>query len=151
MGSDLRGQESSEVEMRPLKEQRQSANSATSRRWRWGAGDDARRFGVPRGRIISKESLFADVESYISKVTTAGQLTLPKKIRKALGLGGQDYVEVALVGRTAVIRRLREDEEFLDAISRKVKKTGMTRARMRELLDEVKKDAWKKRYREAVR
>lgn len=91
------------------------------------------------------------MESYISKVTTAGQLTLPKKIRKALGLGGQDYVEVALVGRTAVIRRLREDEEFLDAIARKVKKTGMTRARMRELLDEVKKDAWKKRYREAVR
>lgn len=91
------------------------------------------------------------MESYISKVTTAGQLTLPKNIRKALGLGGQDYVEVALVGRTAVIRRLREDEEFLDAIARKVKKTGLTRARMQELLDEVKKDAWKKRYREAVR
>jgi len=91
------------------------------------------------------------VESYISKVTTAGQLTLPKKIRKALGLGGPDYVEVALVGRTAVIRRLREDDEFLEAISKKVKKTGLTRARMQELLDEVKKDAWKKRYREAVR
>ncbi len=107
--------------------------------------------GVPRGRIISKESLFVDVESYVSKVTTAGQLTLPKKIREALGLGGQDYVEVALVGRTAVIRRLREDDEFLEAISKKVKKTGLTRARMQELLDEVKRDAWKKRYREAVR
>ncbi len=50
-----------------------------------------------------------------------------------------------------VIRRLREDEEFLDSIRRKVKKTGLTRARMQELLDEVKRDAWKKRYREAVR
>jgi len=91
------------------------------------------------------------VESYVSKVTDAGQLTLPKKIRKALGLEGRDYVEVALVGRTAVIRRLHEEEELLKAISRKVKKTGLTRGRMKELLDEVKKDAWKKRYREAVR
>ena len=117
----------------------------------WGPDGVVRIIGVPRGRIISKESLFVDVESYVSKVTTAGQLTLPKKIREALGLGGQDYVEVALVGRTAVIRRLREDDEFLEAISKKVKKTGLTRARMQELLDEVKRDAWKKRYREAVR
>src|SRR3989442_11971190 len=101
--------------------------------------------------MLSKESLFVDVKSYVSKVTTAGQLTLPKKIGEALGLGGQDYVEVALFGRTAVIRRLREDDEFLEAISKKVKKTGLTRARMQELLDEVKRDAWKKRYREAVR
>ena len=80
------------------------------------------------------------METYVSKVTSAGQLTLPKRIRKALGLGGRDYVEVALVGRTAVIRRLREDEEFLESISKKVKKTGLTRARMQELLDEVKKE-----------
>ena len=92
-----------------------------------------------------------DVESYISKVTSAGQLTLPKKLRKALGIDGSDYVEVALVGRTVVIRRLREEEAFLDAISRKIKKTGLTRARMDALLNEVKRDAWKKRYREAVR
>ena len=91
------------------------------------------------------------VESYISKVTSAGQLTLPKKLRKALGIDGSDYVEVALVGRTVVIRRLREEEAFLDAISRKIKKTGLTRARMEALLIEVKRDAWKKRYREAVR
>lgn len=102
-------------------------------------------------KVKSKEILFVDVESYISKVTDAGQLTLPKKIRKALGLEGRDYVEVALVGRTAVIRRLREEDKFLKAISAKVKKTGLTRARMQELLDKVKKDAWKKRYREAVR
>ena len=91
------------------------------------------------------------MESYISKVTSAGQLTLPKKIRKALGLKERDYVEVALVGKTAVIRRLREDEEFLQSITRKVRKTGLTRARLEQILGEVKKEAWKKRYREAVR
>jgi len=91
------------------------------------------------------------VESYISKVTAAGQLTLPKKIRKALGLKERDYVEVALVGRTAVIRRLRGEEDFLDTITRNVKKSGLTRARLKQILDEVKKESWKKRYREAVR
>ena len=91
------------------------------------------------------------MESYISKVTAAGQLTLPKKIRKALGLKERDYVEVALVGRTAVIRRLRGEEDFLDTITRNVKKSGLTRARLKQILDEVKKESWKKRYREAVR
>src|SRR5207244_13153057 len=86
--------------------------------------------------LYLRNPYFPHVESYISKVTTAGQLTLPKKIRKALGLGGPDYVEVALVGRTAVIRRLREDDEFLEAISKKVKKTGLTRARMQERSEE---------------
>jgi AbrB family looped-hinge helix DNA binding protein len=91
------------------------------------------------------------MESYVSKVTTAGQLTLPKKVRKAMGLQGHDYVEVALVGRAVVIRRLREEEEFLESIGRKIKKTGLTRERLQQLIDEAKKEVWKKRYREAVR
>src|SRR3989449_8940408 len=98
--------------------------------------------------LYLRNPYFPHVESYISKVTAAGQLTLPKKIRKALGLKERDYVEVALVGRTAVIRRLREEEEFLDSITRKVRKTGLTRARLEQILHEVKKESWKKRYRE---
>src|SRR3989442_6888077 len=110
-----------------------------------------RPFAIPDEELKSNEFLFGLVESYISKVTAAGQLTLPKKIRKALGLKERDYVEVALVGRTAVIRRLRADEEFLDSITRKVKKTGRISARFGQILHEVKKESWKKRYREAVR
>ncbi len=91
------------------------------------------------------------MESYISKVTSAGQLTLPKQIRKALGLKGRDYVEVALLGNAVVIRRLQEDEEFLEAIRTRVKKSGLTRGRLRQLVDEAKDTVWKKRYREAVR
>jgi len=90
------------------------------------------------------------VESYISKVTSAGQLTLPKKVRKGLGLKGSEYVEVALLGKTAVIRRLREEEEVLETIRRKVKRSGLTRARLQELLKEARKRTWKKRYREAL-
>jgi AbrB family looped-hinge helix DNA binding protein len=66
------------------------------------------------------------VESYVSKVTSTGQLTLPKRIRKAMGLDEGEYVEVALMGRAAVIHRLRQDDAVLEAIRRKVKKTGLT-------------------------
>src|SRR5207245_10432231 len=110
-----------------------------------------RPFAAPEEELKCNEFVFRLVESYISKVTAAGQLTLPKKIRQALGLKERDYVEVALVGRTAVIRRLREEEEFLESIPRKVKKTGLTRARLEQILQEVKKQSWKQRYREAVR
>ena len=101
--------------------------------------------------VKSKEFLFLPVGSYIRKVTSAGQLTLPKKIRKALGLEGAEYFEVAILGRAAVIRRLREDDAMLPAIRSKIKKSGVTRARVRELVDDAARKAWKKRYREAVR
>src|SRR2546427_11862148 len=101
------------------------------------AQNTTRPFAIPDEELKSNEFLFGLVESYISKVTSAGQLTLPKKIRKALGLKERDYVEVALVGRTAVIRRLREEEEFLDSIKREVKKNGLTRARLEQTLPEV--------------
>jgi len=91
------------------------------------------------------------VESYISKVTSAGQLTLPKKIRNVLGLEGAEYVEVTILGGAAVVRRLREDDATQAAIRAKIKKGGVTRARVKELVDDAARKAWKKRYREAVR
>jgi AbrB family looped-hinge helix DNA binding protein len=91
------------------------------------------------------------MESYISKVTSAGQLTLPKKIRKSLGLKGSEYVEVALLGKAVVIRRLREEDEMLKVIRRKVRKSGLTRARVQVLVDEARSRAWKRRYNAAVR
>ncbi len=68
-----------------------------------------------------------------------------------MGLEGSEYVVVALLGGAAVIRRLREDNAVLEAIRRKVKKSGLTRARLEDLVGEAARKAWKKRYREAVR
>jgi len=83
------------------------------------------------------------VEPYISKVTSAGQLTLPKKIRKVLGLEGAEYVEVTILGRAAVIRRLREYDATQAAIRGKINKSGVTRARVKELVDDAARKAWK--------
>ena len=68
-----------------------------------------------------------------------------------MGLEGSEYVVVALLGGAAVIRRLREDDAVLEAVRRKVKKSGLTRARLEDLVGEAARKAWKKRYREAVR
>ena len=91
------------------------------------------------------------MESYVSKVTAAGQLTLPKKIRKSLGIDRAEYVEVAMVVRAAVIRRLRDEDEFLEAIRRKVRKSGLTRARLEKILEESRERTWKRRYAKALR
>jgi len=91
------------------------------------------------------------METYVSRVTAAGQMTLPKKVRKSLGIDGAEYVEVAMVGRAAVIRRLREEDEFLRTIRRKIKKTGLTRAKLREIVEETRKQTWKRRYAQTVR
>ena len=40
---------------------------------------------------------------------------------------------------------------MLPVIRSKIKKSGVTRARVRELVDDAARKAWKKRYREAVR
>ena len=91
------------------------------------------------------------MESYVSKVTAAGQLTLPKKVRRSLGIDGAEYVEVTMVGRAAVIRRLRDEDEFLEAIRRKVRKSGLTRARLEKILEESRERTWKRRYVKALR
>ena len=104
-------------------------------------------------RLISKDLLDVLVETYISKVTAAGQLTLPKEMRKHLRLRkGGEYVEVAAVGQAAVIRRLRpDDEDVFREIRREVKKSGLTRKRMREILEEVRTEVWERRYGKLLR
>ena len=128
-----------------------SWRGGASREPRGGPPDWTQPEPVFDGPFKSKDSLCAVVESYIGKVSSAGQLTLPKRIRKALGLKGSEYVEVALLGKAVVIRRLREEDELLDTLRRKVKKSGLTRARVRELVDEAGRKAWKKRYGQAAR
>ena len=101
--------------------------------------------------VISKDFLCQGMETYISKVTSAGQLTLPKKVRRSLGIRDVEFVEVAVVGRAAVIRRLREEDVVLRSLWRTVKKSGITRARLQEIAQKSRERTWKRRYAETVR
>lgn len=44
-------------------------------------------------------------DAYISKVTSVGQITIPKKIREELGIGQDDYVIIEKIGDTYLIKK----------------------------------------------
>jgi antitoxin PrlF len=74
--------------------------------------------------------------SYVSKVTSAGQITLPKKVRDALGVGPDSYIVLTAMGETVVLRKMDADQDTLKKIREKVRKTGLTRERVEEIVEE---------------
>jgi len=96
--------------------------------------------------FISKKSLdsLGRVRmGYVSKVTSAGQLTIPKKIRDRLGLRASSLVVLDEVGDVVVLRRFEADEESLRILRRRFRKTGMTRARVNEIVERERARLWK--------
>lgn len=86
------------------------------------------------------------MEAYISKVTTAGQVTLPKGLREFLGLDKDSYVEFERVGKAVVLKKLRAEEDVLKKIRKKIKKSGVTRKKLAELVEELSEKVWKETY-----
>jgi len=72
---------------------------------------------------------------YVSKVTSAGQLTIPKKIRVKLGLGASSFVVLDEVGDVVLLRPFEADEESLRILRKRFRKTGLTRARVKEIVE----------------
>jgi AbrB family looped-hinge helix DNA binding protein len=80
---------------------------------------------------------------YVSKLTSAGQLTIPKKIRVRLGLGASSLVVLDEVGDVVLLRRFEADEESLRILRRRFRKTGLTRARVNEIVERERARLWK--------
>lgn len=85
-------------------------------------------------------------EAYVCKVTSVGQITLPKEIRKELEVGGEDFVILEKVGGTYFLRKVGAEKAVLKRIRAKVKKSGITREKLTEILEEVSKDTWRKTH-----
>ena len=83
--------------------------------------------------------------TYVSKVTTAGQVTIPKKIREGLDIDDEDLVEFTKVGDAVLIRKLKASKAKLDAIRAKGRRMGLTRERVNEIVEEVRKEIWQER------
>lgn len=81
-------------------------------------------------------------EAYICKVTSVGQITLPKEVREKLGLSEDDYVVVEKIGKTYFINKLQGEKQLLANIRAKVKKSGITRERLNEIVEEETQVAW---------
>lgn len=83
-------------------------------------------------------------ESYVSKVTSVGQITLPKEVREELGLGEDDYVIIEKIGEAYFIKKFQEEKRLLTLVREKVKKSGITRKRLQEIVEEESQAVWKK-------
>ena len=83
-------------------------------------------------------------ETYISKVTSVGQITLPKEVRDQLGIGQDDYVVIEKIGDTYYIRKFQGEKRLLALIREKVKKSGITRQRLQQIVEEESQTAWQK-------
>ncbi len=89
--------------------------------------------------------------SYVSKVTAAGQVTIPKRVRDALGVGPGSYVLLDTLGEAAVLRKMDVDQDTLKEIREKVKKTGLTRKRVEEIVEEERRRLWKETREKGLR
>jgi AbrB family looped-hinge helix DNA binding protein len=83
--------------------------------------------------------------AYVSKLTSAGQLTIPKQIRRRMGLGASSLVVLDEVGDVVLLRRFETDEEALRILRKKFRKTGLTRARVDEIVERERTRLWKEK------
>lgn len=83
-------------------------------------------------------------EAYVCKVTSVGQVTLPKEVREKLGVGEDDYVIIEKIGETYFINKLHGEKQLLARVREKVKKSGITRERLQEIVEEETQAAWEK-------
>jgi AbrB family looped-hinge helix DNA binding protein len=81
-------------------------------------------------------------EAYVCKVTSVGQVTLPKEVREKLGVGEDDYVVIENIGETYFIKKLHGEKQLLARVREKVKKRGLTRERLEEIVEEETQVIW---------
>ena len=78
------------------------------------------------------------MSSYVSKVTQAGQITIPKSIRKSLGLDDEDFVEFTQVGDAILMQTLKASKGKVETIRRKIRRSGMTKERVEAIVEETR-------------
>jgi AbrB family looped-hinge helix DNA binding protein len=83
-------------------------------------------------------------EAYVCKVTSVGQVTLPKEVREELGVGEDDYVIIEKIGETYFIKKLQGEKRLLARVRERVKKSGVTRERLQEIVEEESQAVWEK-------
>lgn len=86
-------------------------------------------------------------EAYVCKVTSVGQVTLPKEVREELGVGEDDYVVIEKIGEAYFMKKLQGEKRLLERVRERVKKSGITRERLQEIVEEETQAAWEKTHK----
>jgi len=82
---------------------------------------------------------------YVSKLTSAGQLTIPKDIRRRLGLQSSSLVVLDEIGDVVLLRRFEAEQEVLRLLRNRLRKTGLTRTRVNEIVERERAKLWKEK------
>ena len=86
----------------------------------------------------------------VSKVSYAGQITLSKRIKEDLRLRKNSCILFERRRDAVLIRKLQTDKDTLAKIRAKIRKRGLTKKRVEEIVDEVTGEVWKENYRRSL-
>ena len=79
----------------------------------------------------------------VSKMTSKGQVTVPLRVRNALKLDDESYIDFEIVGKYAVIKkaeiRMREIQKILESAAKRKK---ITKKELMEALQRTRKRMW---------
>jgi antitoxin PrlF len=76
----------------------------------------------------------------IVKVTTKGQVTLPARVRKSLGISDQSYLVAEEIGGFLVLRKVEAElDEITGRFQRFARKKGITREGLARSLREARR------------
>lgn len=84
-------------------------------------------------------------KAYVVKVTSVGQVTLPKEVREELDVGKDDYIVIEKTGEAYFIKKLDVGNDLLERVRDRVRKSGITRERFDEIIEEESRVVWDKR------
>jgi len=83
---------------------------------------------------------------YVSKVTSAGQISIPKKLRETLGLK-EGYVVLERCGDAIILKKVKSYEEELFAYFEKgAKRRRITKEMLRKAVEEAKRETFREMY-----
>ena len=78
----------------------------------------------------------------VIKVTSKGQLTIPIKYRRDLGIDKESYLLVDEIGDFLILKKIQKLDQITKILSTKAKEKGITRDDVLKTLRKIQKEKW---------
>lgn len=78
----------------------------------------------------------------VIKVTSKGQLTIPIKYRRDLGIDKDSYLLVDEIGDFLILKKIQKLDQITKILSAKAKEKGITRDDVLKTLRKIQKEKW---------
>ena len=78
----------------------------------------------------------------VIKVTSKGQLTIPIKYRRDLGIAKESYLLVDEIGDFLILKKIQKLDQITKILSTKAKEKGITRDDVLKTLRKIQKEKW---------